>query len=92
MPANVTENRVEVWNDTLGIRLDTPRKTTGYTAWCDECTLGHPTPTVNWHGNTYPVGYFPAPAFEARLEAERHNESCHDPDHVVSVVSISPVD
>lgn len=73
MPANVVENRVEVWTDTLGNRLENARKTTGFTAWCDECRTG----VVDWHGSTFPVGYFSAPALEAIIEAEWHNDAEH---------------
>lgn len=86
MPANVTESPVEVYVDTLGVRLDKPRKTTGYTAWCDECTEG----AVNWHGATYPVGYFSAPALEALIEAEGHNDSEHPRQaHIVRVSELA---
>ncbi|NYE20525.1 hypothetical protein [Microbacterium immunditiarum] len=86
MPANVTESRVEVYVDTLGIKLDKPRKTTGYTAWCDECTVGESG--INWHGPTYPVGYYSAPTMEAVIDAEQHNEQ-HDPTHIVRVSELA---
>lgn len=84
MPANVVENRLEMWTDTLGLPLTAPRKTTGYTAWCDECTEG----AVNWHGTTWPVGYVSAPTFEAICDAEEHNE-LHNPTHIVRVTELA---
>lgn len=86
MPANVTESRVEVHEDTLGNKLDKPRKTTGFTAWCDECMQG----SVNWRGATYPVGYFSAPALEACIEADWHNDSEHPRQaHIVRVSELA---
>ncbi len=72
MPANVSENVVFVSVDTLGQKLDKPRRTSGYTAWCNECEMDETR--VMWHGSTFPVGYVSAPAMDARIEAELHND------------------
>lgn len=70
MPANVSENPVVV--RAYGAEV---RRTTGFTAWCDRCE--DEMTGVNWRGSTFPVGYHSAPAMEARIEAELHNEEWH---------------